>query len=90
MSKRTFEGINDSPLWTPDGDFLIFRKYFPGQSPPHIVRLRAEGGQTETLIANDKPGTMFRRRGQRTATCRRSGMSATCSSAPRPASFGPC
>jgi Tol biopolymer transport system component len=56
MSKRTFEGLNDYPLWTPDGAFLIFRKFF--QVPPFIVRMRAEGGQMETVVANDKPGLM--------------------------------
>ncbi len=57
MSKRTFEGINDSPLWASDDAFLIFRKYFQG--PPFIGRMPAEGGQMETVVANDKPGQMF-------------------------------
>jgi serine/threonine protein kinase len=57
MSKRTFEGVNDGPLWAPDDTFLVFRKFF--QAPPFIVRMRAEGGQTETMVPNDKPGLMF-------------------------------
>ena len=61
LQKRTFEGENWFPIWTPDGRYLTFTR--GPQSVGPIVRLLADGsGQVEPLVTDEQRG------GQKVAT----------------------
>jgi len=57
LGKRTFEGINNFPLWTPDGQYVVFSRG-PNMIGP-IMRVRADGsGSVETLVSDEqRPGS---------------------------------
>ena len=56
QGKRTFEGVNAFPLWSPDGQFLTFSRGVGMVGP--LMRVRADGtGQPEALVTDaQRPG----------------------------------
>jgi len=52
FGKRTFEGTNNFPIWTPDGEYLTFTRGQAAFVGP-IMRVRADGsGQPEILVSD--------------------------------------
>jgi Tol biopolymer transport system component len=56
LGKRTFEGTNNFPIWSRDGQSLTFTRGVGYIGP--LLRVRADGtGQTETLVTDEQqPG----------------------------------
>jgi Tol biopolymer transport system component len=52
MTRLTFQGINNQPVWSPDGAKIAFSSAYSGA--PKILRKAASGtGETETLLEGD-------------------------------------
>ena len=47
----TYRGWNNYPLWTPDGDSIVFASDREG--PPTLYRVSVEGGEPQRLITDD-------------------------------------
>ena len=61
LTRLTFGGINGNPVWSPDGQYIVF------QTTQGIFQARADGAtQPQALMGGRRP--LFRGRSRRTAS----------------------